>query len=51
MKRKLIPLLQERAINMQILLQQRIKQRVAELQNDAEKSDATKPAPEKGTGK
>ena len=50
-QRKLIPLLQERAINMQILLQQRIKQRVAELQNDAEKSDATKPAPEKGTGK
>ena len=50
-QRKLIPLLQERAINMQILLQQRIKQRVAELQNDAEKSDATKPAPKKGTGK
>ena len=50
-QRKLIPLLQERAINMQILLQQRIKQRVMELKDDEKKSDATKPAPEKGTEK
>ena len=36
---------------MQILLQQRIKQRVMELKDDEKKSDATKPAPEKGTEK
>lgn len=48
-QRKLIPLLQERAINMQIILRQRIKERLAELQADEQKSDAAKPAPEKGT--
>lgn len=48
-QQKLIPLLQERAINMQIILRQRVRERLAELQADEQKSDATRPAPEKGT--